>query len=344
VANGKIDMLPLLASRGAKVDRQVFYNEARALAQRQRLTEIDALLAKGADPNVTDQEGRSALIIATASGRMEMMHALLQAGSSIDQQDKNGFTALMYAVRSRRLEATELLLSAKANTNIKNKANETALIIALPTRNESYAVRYPGNVAPQGLLSELMIALLKSGADPNVKLSNGVTPLIVAAARGAEGVVKVLLTYGADVNAKTDLGLTAYHIAIGEDMINALKAARGPISARVRSKMDAKVTNNLLLEAAWHGNTDLVRMLIVEDGADPNFQSQPSQQTPLYYGIRSGRASTVEALLKLGANPNVSVANFGTPLAFARKALKPEFVSEVVKVLVDAGAKTDAAK
>jgi ankyrin repeat protein len=164
VAAGKTDLLPLLGGGGARVDKPTLYNEALVLAERQRLSEIHALLSKGNNPNVADKDGRSPLIIATSFGRLEMISALLQAGSNIDQQDNKGVTALMYAIRARRLDAAQLLLSAGAKTNIKNNAGDTALTMAIPTRNEAFGAR-SSSVTLEKTAPELVKALLQAGAE-----------------------------------------------------------------------------------------------------------------------------------------------------------------------------------
>ena len=46
-----------------------------------------------------------------------------------------------------------------------------------------------------------------------------------------------------------------------------------------------------MCDAAEKGNAGLVRVLIRDEGADPNFRDNYAQQTPLYYAIRSGGPS-----------------------------------------------------
>jgi hypothetical protein len=120
----------------------------------------------------------------------------------------------------------------------------------------------------------------------------------------------------------------------------AIRDARGPRTHLPwPAGTTAKATNYLLREAAWHGNAEVVRSLIVEEGADPNFRDELLQETPIYAAIRSGNVATVETLLKHGANPNVSTPNSGSPLAFVEKALRPELASGIIKALIDGGAR-----
>jgi ankyrin repeat protein len=65
--------------------------------------------------------------------------------------------------------------------------------------------------------------LLDKGADPNARLRNQTTPLMIAAARSARSggpesatieTMRLLLARGADVNAVNDNGETALHVAV----------------------------------------------------------------------------------------------------------------------------------
>lgn len=55
---------------------------------------------------------------------------LVAAGADVNLQDHNGFTALMYAVGAGRVSIVKLLLAAGALPNIVNANGDTALHIA----------------------------------------------------------------------------------------------------------------------------------------------------------------------------------------------------------------------
>ena len=61
-----------------------------------------------------------------------------------------------------------------------------------------------------------MRALIEAGADVNKAYDNGVTPLLCAAQKGHEAVVRTLSEAGADVNKATDNGWTPLAIAAEE--------------------------------------------------------------------------------------------------------------------------------
>ena len=55
---------------------------------------------------------------------------LLKTGADINIQDKNGWTALMVAIYRGKKEIVELLIKRKADLEIQNQMDETALIAA----------------------------------------------------------------------------------------------------------------------------------------------------------------------------------------------------------------------
>jgi hypothetical protein len=166
---------------------------------------------------------------------------LIQLGTNVNLQDNEGTTALLYEMRGRHFmhtdgskanpyrEVLRILLAAGANPNLTNKKKEFALALAIPTINEIGYTNLSGPRNAQIRSIESIDALLAVGADPNVRLADGLTPLIIAAGRGLGDVVKTLLAHGADVNLKAEFGLTAYHVAVGDDVIEVLQKARGPL-------------------------------------------------------------------------------------------------------------------
>ena len=73
-------------------------------------SEIDALVASGADPAYQNAEGVSGLMLAAENGHFEIVHKLLDLGAPWNAQDKEGYCAGEYASASKRSEVVELLL------------------------------------------------------------------------------------------------------------------------------------------------------------------------------------------------------------------------------------------
>jgi ankyrin repeat protein len=86
--------------------------------------------------------GRTPLMAATVSDRLEIMQLLLDAGADINLQDKNGNTALAMAARKGRPETVAFLLKHGADKSIRNKDGMTALEELKMWRVERYAASY----------------------------------------------------------------------------------------------------------------------------------------------------------------------------------------------------------
>jgi ankyrin repeat protein len=78
---------------------------------------VDLLLAKGANPNMTDyKQGRTALITAAEAGYDEVARSLLNGGANPNLKDRFGETAMSSAQRLNRLHIGRLLKQAGVNT------------------------------------------------------------------------------------------------------------------------------------------------------------------------------------------------------------------------------------
>jgi uncharacterized protein len=211
------------------------------------------LLAHGADVNYASPEHGSALVMATASGQVAVAEILLQAGANPNLSDDYGLTALHYALRegltvlgmSRPPAPTDTLwirhnfpdlvlqlLAHGANPNAKVGrgfpaydyppfARVDANSANMPHLRQSGATPYLLAAAAGKI--DLMHALQKAGATPLTTTNDGTTPLMVAAGLGryedftedtektALAVVQLLLDLGSDVNATNENGETALH-------------------------------------------------------------------------------------------------------------------------------------
>lgn len=108
------------------------------------------LVARGADPNGVDWQGRSALMLAARAGSLEAVGALLSAGANHGARCHKGFSALHFATADLTGELVEALLRAGADPSARSVSGWTPLLSAASDEN-------PAAVA----------ALLRAGADPD---------------------------------------------------------------------------------------------------------------------------------------------------------------------------------
>ena len=111
----------------------------RAVAQG-NLPEVHRLLAAGANPDVVDANGLTALVNATSWRRIKIVKALLAAGAN-PNAPKESWAALIWAASNTvdNPELTKILLDAGANPNAVGIHGKTALEIAKENGNDKTA-------------------------------------------------------------------------------------------------------------------------------------------------------------------------------------------------------------
>jgi len=96
------------------------------------------LIGCGANINTRDDNGFSALHIATQESHIEMVSYLLQNGADVNIQDKFGNTPIMRTNRATPAELLRILLENGANADVKNIAGVSYrdVVIGMPEHLE----------------------------------------------------------------------------------------------------------------------------------------------------------------------------------------------------------------
>jgi ankyrin repeat protein len=94
------------------------------------------LLAAGANPNLANDEGQTALIIAATHGHCDVAELLLEKGANPDMQNNDRWTALMAAVYSNHNNIALKLIEAGATPHIQDKNYTNALLLAVDKESE----------------------------------------------------------------------------------------------------------------------------------------------------------------------------------------------------------------
>ncbi len=279
-----------------------------------------ATAAPKTDVDARRPDGSTPLQWAAFNGDVTEAARLLKAGADVKAENNYGVNALLLAADNSNTELIQLLLKAGANANSANADNETAL----------HLVARSGNVAAAQLL-------LKAGAKVDARENFGSqTPLMWAVARRQPAMVDLLVSKGADINARSAIR-DYQRVATAESrskqldrggltplMYAARENCRECVETLIKHKVDVNLPDpsgaSPLVIAMINGNWDIARR-IVEAGADVN-QWDMFGQSPLAVAIggmngggsrnpldsdtpnkATGR-ELVQMLIDRGANPN----------------------------------------
>ncbi|MGH8199479.1 MAG: quinoprotein dehydrogenase-associated putative ABC transporter substrate-binding protein [Steroidobacteraceae bacterium] len=212
------------------------------------------LIGKGADVNKLDNLGTPPLETAARAGCIEMMQLLIDHRARVDGLDSDKQTALMGAAMRNQAAAIKFLVAHGANVEHGGPPGYTPLSVAVEEGqlDAAYALIQAGakvNIpASEHKLTPLMIiaselppqsrdvkvlqdhgpievarALLARKAKVDAEDADGVTALMIAAARDNSQMIGLLIQSGANPGLKSTAGQTARDIAVENDNLGAIR-------------------------------------------------------------------------------------------------------------------------
>ncbi|MEJ2173297.1 MAG: ankyrin repeat domain-containing protein [Woeseiaceae bacterium] len=215
-----------------------------------------ALLDAGAEIDFATLEEGSALVIAVAAGHEDFARYLLERGADPNIADGWGVTALHYTAHEGLL-----ILNGYARTNTDHlgwqRSNTPALIKPLLDAGANVEARVTAS------FSFLDNEFLRGNEDPPQIDPTGATPLLLAAASGDVESMRILFEQGkADIEVTTDSGATLFMLAAGagsemdvRDELAAIEAAKYAMELG-DTAVNARLTNDDAVNGPGAGKID----------------------------------------------------------------------------------------
>lgn len=283
---------------------------------------VQALVELGADTEVRDERGRTALHRVAEEGNSGTVQILLDRGANWMAKDGEGNTALQLA---------------------KNRGHQSTIQILLSLEDIQWEKRWSRNLrdkttplhfAARNGYRQLVQIQLDGGADIEARDAGNHTPLLLAAiGAGNHRTVKLLLDRGADVQAKSHKGQTALLLAsleVGNHQTVRLLLDRGfEVGMTDRQKQTA-----LHLAVFRVGNHETVEELLGR-GVDVRSRDREGM-TALHHAVLVNKNwETVKILLAGSADPDGKCWDGQTAL---HKAAWVRGNHDAVRVLLGGGA------
>jgi len=249
------------------------------------------LLKNGETAELVDVNGETALhcaikhtepIEALRSKPSTIVSSLIEHGACVNARSKHG-TPLYLACERGLTGVVQQLVQSNADANLSH-------------------MMYPLLLACERNYSEIASILLNGGANVNVTddspnhrivAAGGAgspSPLIIAAGNANSGLVEVLLNHGAEINSVNLSGDTALHMAL--ERTRYVRYSTGDVISTIRTLLNHRGANLDALNGygvtalylACSCNNDIkytVVQLLLQSGADPNFNSVPEKTTEI---------------------------------------------------------------
>lgn len=171
----------------------------------QNIDGVKEMISKGLDVNIPDKKGSSPLSYAIIYQNSEIINILTNSKADINFNSQNGMSPLHSAIRKNSIETTKLLLEKGVDVSQK--------------------LRYP--YLHEAVLSEnyeITDLLIQHNANVNDTDILGRSPLYYAACNGLVGIVKLLVSKGAEFNKEEYEKTIMINFSENDYMLNLLRS------------------------------------------------------------------------------------------------------------------------
>jgi ankyrin repeat protein len=220
-----------------------------------------SLLQKGADPNISNFKGDSPLIPACQKGYVSVVEALLESGASLECYNKNRDNPIILCCRNGQNKILEVVLKFLPKDKVESLLNDMNNCAQIDGFNPILAAAEVNKV-------ECIKVLHSFGANINIKTSDlnsiikGATPLHLACHYNRFASVKTLIELGANINDVTLNGMSALHIAVKGKYLDIAEYL-------IKNNIDMEIKDNEFNKAEFYADKTLLTELFTEPITNP---------------------------------------------------------------------------
>ena len=256
----------------------------------------DTLIRHGADVNAKSfVEQWTPLLLASSNAPPDesVIKRLVEAGAQINDSNVFGMTPLIYVAELGSDGLVEYLLKNGADPRLTTKDDLSAIHMAAGSTGESYLHALENSMATSlkiiGAEATFYTEGMHGFADDFSENNRLVRPKVI----------RLLLEYGADIDAETTSRLTPLMTAIaaGNTEIAEVLIQRANINAG---------DETALMTAVWHNRIDIIKLLIGKK-ADVNHKKTTGENA-LEWAIFNGHDEVAKLLLNAGAKIDFSAS------------------------------------
>lgn len=314
-AQSQPEMVALLVEHGAEVDARSAVNDwpRQVTAEPRRMYRPFG--------------GLTPLLFAAREGCLECVRALVAGGANPNLTDPKGVTPLFLAIDNFHFDTAKFLIEVGANPNKWDWWGRTPLYSAVDVNTLPHGGRADRRSLDTTTSLEIIEMLLTAGAWPNVQLKllapfrhigddrgcdlmlvAGVTPLLRAAKTFDTDAMRLLIAHGANVDLPNDGGITPLMAAAGVGSVECDPRGYGPgIPHYVTADVEQKSIEAL--------------KLLLDAGADVNRRTTSGRaaarsagRTALFGAAFWGWSDVVDYLVERGAKIDVAEQSGLTPV------------------------------
>lgn len=291
--NGKTALMYVLDNKGEE-DRFFKLSEMKNI--------IELLIVKGTNVNEKDLEGKTALMYMAKNGNRATAELLINQGAKISEKDRSKKTVLMWAAKEGNKELVEMLIEKNVDLDEIDENGWTAAMYASANK-EKWTATHKKRDRKTIRKLDILIMLLKSGADINIKSKDGATIGLI-----------VTEMY------KSERKINSVNISDTKKLLKELKS----LGANFKNKLMQLCCKGYLVE---------VKNLL-DDGYNLEDKDPSNGKTALMYAVDSGNIELVDFLINTGAD--IEALNYDNRTALMVAANNGN--KKMVEMLINRGA------